>query len=226
MGRRVILFDIDGTLIVGHGAGRRAMDAAARTLFGVERAFHGIPMHGRTDPLIARDGFRRHGLPEDALPAFFSRYVELLPEELSRTPPDAAPGIPELLAGLRNVPDVLLGLVTGNIRAGAELKLRAAAIDPGIFRVGAFGDDHADRPVLARLAMDRAALLAAIDRASAWLIGDTPADVDAGRAAGLRTLAVATGGAPEDRLRATEATRVLADLSAAADVARLLIQGD
>src|SRR5262245_7992645 len=113
----LVLFDIDGTLLIGHGAGRRAMDRAFREIFGVSNAFDGVAMHGSTDPLIVRAGFRKHGVETEER-TFVDRYLIHLEDELRLRPAIPARGVPELLSALAREPSVNMGLVTGNVRRG------------------------------------------------------------------------------------------------------------
>jgi phosphoglycolate phosphatase-like HAD superfamily hydrolase len=218
-----ILFDIDGTLVRTGGAGKAAMEAALCEDFGVRLTSEEIPYSGRTDVAIGRDLLAAHGLdPTDANRSrLVEGYLTRLPYYLGRFPGRVCPGVVELLAELRRRSDVVLGLITGNVRRGAERKLGHYGLWDA-FAVGGFGDDHADRDDVARSA------LAAVERhvgakvnpAEVWVIGDTPLDVKCARAIGANAVAVATGWHPLDDLVASEPDFALADLSDPAELLR------
>jgi phosphoglycolate phosphatase len=197
---KLVLFDIDGTLLWTDGAGRRSMEQALTAVFGTP----GDPSYrydGKTDQQIVRDQMRWAGVEEDGIAAgmdeVLDRYVDLLEVELERTP-DAARlcnGVPELLDALEAHEDATLGLLTGNIERGARRKLRAVGIDFGRFRVNAFGCDHAERPQLPAVAQQRARDVLGVEMRGdrMVIIGDTPADIHCGRELGVRAIGVATG---------------------------------
>ncbi|MFW6125019.1 MAG: HAD family hydrolase, partial [Pirellulales bacterium] len=139
----VCLFDIDGTLIKSGGAGRAAMEAALRCAFGVSEPIDDVPFTGRTDRAITHDLFRRHGITEspENWQRFLRAYVEQLPETLPRYRGQVLPGIAALLEQLAERRDVAVGLLTGNVRAGARLKLGHYGLAHH-FRFGGFGDEH------------------------------------------------------------------------------------
>lgn len=224
MTRKLLLFDIDGTLLLSAGAGRRAILAAIREYVSDLEPLRGIRFDGKTDPQIVAELFEAGGDPEPDEPArmarVLERYVSLLEQELTGPDHGAAPmpGVPALLEQLGRS-GAVLGLLTGNVVPGARLKLRAARIDCDQFVVGAYGSDHARRAELPPIAARRA---------EPWfgripggtevvIIGDTPADVACAASIGARTVAVATGGYSEAELAETGADAVLPDLS---DVAR------
>jgi len=195
---KLVLFDIDGTILWSDGAGRRAMTAALEELAGGA----GPPDYrydGRTDPQIAREIMRHLGVEEERIgaliPVLLERYLVLLESELRTRTLRLFPGVVELVDRLERERGVVPGLLTGNVRAGAELKLRAAGLDTSRFRVGAFGSDHAERPALPAIAQRRAreALGADVAGRDIFVIGDTPMDIACGRGIGARAIAVATG---------------------------------
>jgi phosphoglycolate phosphatase-like HAD superfamily hydrolase len=197
---RLVLFDIDGTLLRTDGAGRTAMEAALIEHFGVA----GVPGYrydGKTDRQIVREQMRVAGFDDATIdarfPALIERYLERLDAALTRDPAGnvVCAGIPPLLARLAAEPRVTLGLLTGNVARGARRKLDAVGLDFGAFRVGAFGCDHEHRPELPAIAQRRAreALGLAIAGDQLVIIGDTPADIHCGRALGVRAIGVATG---------------------------------
>lgn len=214
---RVILFDIDGTLIRTGGAGVRAFERTAATEFDRPDGLRGMHFAGRTDTSLVREFFTRQGIaatPENVR-RFFDRYVFWLDHLLPQMAGGICPGVRSLLAELAALPrPPLLGLQTGNIRLGAEIKLRHFGLW-GWFGVGGFGDDHEDRRELARVALRRAArrLDAPLDPREVLVVGDTPHDIDCARAVGARVLAVATGGTPGEQLAAHLPDYLVEDLS-------------
>ena len=232
MKRRLVLFDIDGTILLSGGAGRRAITAALSEAVGDVGAFHGIRFDGKTDPQIVGEllAAAGHAGPHDEarVAELCERYVTLLEQELSgpATGTVVMPGVPELLDELEQNDAVVLGLLTGNLARGARLKLSAAGISPDRFRVGAFGSDSAHRPALPAVAAKRAEPL--FGRVPAGeevvIIGDTPADIYCGAGIGARALGVATGGYPVDALAACAPHTVFADLSDTAAVLAAILE--
>jgi phosphoglycolate phosphatase len=227
---KLVLFDIDGTILLTDGAGRRAVHRALIEVFGGT----GPDDHrfdGKTDPQIVRELMRLEGYSDErideSMPVVFERYVALLREELGVAPDRVRlmPGVRDLLDALAARSDVILGLLTGNLVAGAHAKLSAAGIDPSIFRVGAFGSDHEVRGELPAVAQRRAREELRIEIAGrdVVVIGDTPADIDCGRAIGARAIGVATGHYSVDELRQHDPADVFADLSATSDVLRAIM---
>lgn len=212
----VCLFDIDGTLINTSGAGKCAMEGALREAFGVTAPTHGIPYAGRTDRAIAEDLFRYHGVEvtQEGWEFFRETYLELLKSCLRDRPGVVLPGIQSLLEHLAERKAISIGLLTGNIRAGAYRKLSHFSLDH-YFTFGGFGDDHTNRDDVARSALRVVAEKSEEnyhpDRL--WVIGDTPADVQCGRAIGARTIAVATGTHTLAELRETSPDYALSDLT-------------
>jgi phosphoglycolate phosphatase-like HAD superfamily hydrolase len=220
---RTILFDIDGTLVRTGGAGKAAMEAALCEEFGISLNAEEIPYSGRTDLAIGRDLLAAHGLdPTDANRArLVEAYLSRLPHYLGRIPGRVCPGVVELLAALRQRTDTVLGLLTGNVRRGAERKLGHYGLW-GHFAVGGFGDDHADRDDVARAALGEVErhVGGKVNPADVWVIGDTPLDVKCARAIGARAVAVATGWHALEDLQASEPDLALADLSDPTDLFR------
>lgn len=219
--KRLVLFDIDGTLLTTDGAPRRAFHRAMLEVYGTAGPINAHRFDGKTDPQIARELLTRAGLPDEAvdngLPALWSSYLRELGVELAR-PTHATtvlPGVFDLLDRLeRTRADVLLGLLTGNIREGAALKLGSAQIRTA-FRIGAFGCDAERRDALPAIAVDRARALTGhtFTRDHVVIIGDTPSDVTCGAALGARAIGVATGRHDAPELQAAGAAAVFADLS-------------
>ena len=219
MTSRLVLFDIDGTILLTPGAGRRAITAALAELVGDNTAFERIRFDGKTDPqivseLLAAAGDTGPG--DDAeVRAVCERYVVLLERELTTTTGTRLmPGFPDLFDRLEAESGVVLGLLTGNLERGAALKLRAAGIDPARFKVGAYGSDAAHRPDLPAIAARRAEPFFGRKPAGAEvvIIGDTPADVACGAGIGARAVAVATGAYSVAQLAACGAHAVFPDL--------------
>ncbi|MDP9348443.1 MAG: HAD family hydrolase [Gemmatimonadota bacterium] len=197
---RLILFDIDGTLLSADGAGKRAFHAAIRDVFGPIDEPPAYTFAGRTDPQIARElltAARFSPAQVDAgLPGVFRRYTAYLESEIRGVEVCPLPGVLPLLERIEAAGEpTVLGLLTGNVREGAWIKLRAAGIDPGRFRVGAYGSDHHERPELPAVAVARAEALTRhrYTGKEIVIIGDTPRDVSCGAHLGVRTIAVATG---------------------------------
>jgi phosphoglycolate phosphatase-like HAD superfamily hydrolase len=215
----LVLFDVDGTLVDLAGAGRRAMERAFEESWGFDRALDGVRMGGRTDraivtAVLAARQRRPPGLAAD-IEHLFDEYLRLLPREVARTPYSATPGARELLEVLACEPRVKVGLATGNIERAAELKLSSAGIR-GPFPFGAFGGAYDSRPALVRAAIAAGErLLPEGATYDTWVVGDTPHDVEAARATGVRALAVAQGPVSLAELAATGADLVVTDLAAA-----------
>jgi len=212
----VFLFDIDGTLVSSGGAGKAAMEQALETAFGVRVGTHGIPFSGRTDRAIGRDLFLHHAVEESTAnwQRFLEDYLGHLPGMLARHQGRIMPGIEPLLEALGGRDDVVLGLLTGNIRAGARIKLSHFGLFHH-FAFGGFGDEHHQRDDVAREALAAVSthLGTTVDLRDVWVIGDTPLDVRCARAIGARVAAVATGWHSLDELARSEPDVLLADLS-------------
>ena len=200
MRRKLVLFDIDGTILLTAGAGRRAIVAALSEEVGPSPALNQVRFDGKTDPQIVTELLEAAGHPgpheHDRVEAICSRYVTLLQHELnqpsSRT--TVMPGVMPLLDRLEKE-NVLLGLLTGNMAEGAALKLRAGGIDPARFVVGAYGSDSAHRPELPPIAARRAEPYfgRTPSGSEVVIIGDTPADIACGACIEARAIGVATG---------------------------------
>ncbi len=194
---RLVLFDIDGTLVRG-GPAKTSFEIALREVYGATGPFDDVSFAGKTDPQIARELMRGFGVGDDmierGLPALFARYLEELRDRLPEHPVEILPGVQELVTLLEEESDVAVGLVTGNVVEGARLKLRSAGLDH-LCRVGGFGSDHEHRNELPGIAMRRAAAHWGVSFRSeaVVVVGDTPRDVECGRHHGTRTVAVATG---------------------------------
>jgi phosphoglycolate phosphatase-like HAD superfamily hydrolase len=194
---RLVLFDIDGTLIHTDGAGIRAFAKVFEMQFKAPNATKGVRFAGRTDTSLAREIFRLHGIEptKDNFAIFFEQYAFWLAHLLLESKGDIYPGVWRFIYELQRMPEPpLIGLLTGNIRLGAEIKLRHFNLWE-FFTTGAFGDDHEDRREIAAIAWERGMRVAnrKIAGDEVLVIGDTPRDIDCGKAIGAKVLAVATG---------------------------------
>lgn len=213
---KLILFDIDGTLMDSGGAGTRSMDLAFENLFSVHNAFRGISMAGKTDIQIMKEGLRTHGIESENgnVGLLIGGYVEHLKREIENTQKHLKPGIRETLQMMSGRKDVSLGLLTGNIKAGAQIKLGAFNLT-GYFPFGAFGDDDEDRNKLLPIAVERFRSFhgRGIEYGDCIVIGDTPRDVECAKIYGAYAVAVATGPYSYDSLFAAGADIVLRNIS-------------
>jgi phosphoglycolate phosphatase len=215
---RLILFDIDGTLLRDGIAARIAFARALRDTYQTTGPIESFRFSGMTDPECVTEIMRSAGIDDAVIhhrrQECLSRYVENLTSEV-QLHHDAVlfPGVRELLERLSKLDTVLVGLLTGNVLRGAELKLRRWNLEP-YFRFGAYGDDHEDRAVLARIALEKARALSgrAFQGSETTIIGDTPKDIACARAIGARAVAVATGSVSRDTLHASEPDALLDSL--------------
>lgn len=216
---KLVLFDIDGTLIWPDGAGRAAMNLALTEVFGLAGPATSLPMAGKTDWQIITELLTAAGLDqavvEARLPECFQAITRHMDQTTRQRHMRVCPGVPALLARLSRHPGAILGLLTGNIATSAPIKLRAANLDPTIFCVGAYGNDGPNRAQLAALAINRAQTLTgnAFGGKQVVIIGDTPADVTCGQRLGVTAIGVATGSFPQEALSAAGADYVFPDLN-------------
>ena len=199
----VLLFDIDGTLLDADGSGGAAMRRVLARDFGVNASGADIPAAGRTDAAILGDLFDQFGVPDDRRNDFVAAYIRelarVLPTRQSRLLPGALAAV-RRAASLRGVG---VGLLTGNLRRAAAVKLDHHGIGD-YFEFGAFGDSERDRNRVAAEAASMIAEAGGPPPECVWVIGDTPADVECARSAGFRVLAVATGMFDADALAVCE----------------------
>lgn len=204
-GKKLFLFDIDGTLLLTGKAGEHALRAGLKERFGIEDDLTHISFAGSTDGAIARQMFEAHDIPStpENLADLFDGYVHHLALELPRREGRVLPGIVELLDALHERPDCVLGLLTGNIERGAEMKLTHYGVWD-YFEFGAFADDHVDRNQLGPVAHARAAERHGVvfEGRDVYVLGDTPKDIACARAAGFVAVAIATGGSSCEDLAA------------------------
>jgi|Deesub1362A_J573_1020465.scaffolds.fasta_scaffold00230_47 phosphoglycolate phosphatase-like HAD superfamily hydrolase len=201
---RLVLFDIDETLIDSGRAGTRALNRAFLDLFGIKDAFKDIRMAGMTDIQIMKEGLRVHGLSsmDGEVDAIVRRYLRFLSEEIENPWRRVKPGVFEFLEALKEE-GIPFGLLTGNLEEGARIKLRPFGLD-AYFPAGAFGSDDEDRDRLLPIAIRRFSTLGVdVSPEDCIIIGDTPRDVRCAKAHGARCIAVATG--PYSRDSLTEA---------------------
>jgi phosphoglycolate phosphatase len=223
--RRLILFDIDSTLINTGGAGIAALNLASKKRFGIAEDLRGIEIAGRTDSGIVRQILAKHGIQPDVgeIDAFLQQYAELLAQELPRCTGRVLPGIEALLQWIEARPYLTLGLLTGNIARGAQLKLEHYRLWK-YFRFGAFADDHHDRNELGAVACRRAFehIGWQFSPSSMDIIGDTEHDIACGRAIGARTVAVATGSRSREKLAESKPDFLFDNLAATEEVVATL----
>jgi phosphoglycolate phosphatase len=226
---RLVLFDIDGTIIGSDGAGYRAMTGALTEIFGGPGP-DTYRYDGKTDPQIVREQMRNIGHSDDHIDANMdelkTRYLAGLRRELDGgARVRVHPGIGALLDRLEAREDIIVGLLTGNLAEGADAKLRAAGLDPSRFRVNAFGSDHHHRPELPAIAQRRARDLLGLDIHGdrIFVIGDTPADIECAQSIGAKTIAVATGRYTVDDLARHNPTAVFANLGDTEAVLRVIL---
>jgi phosphoglycolate phosphatase-like HAD superfamily hydrolase len=215
---KLVLFDIDGTLVLTGGAGLRAMTRAFEEIVGGREALVGIPVAGRTDWIILHGALRRldRDLDEQLFATLRDRYLEYLREEIELPGHGikaVMPGVRELLEELHARSDVFLGLLTGNFEAGARIKLEHFDLWR-YFPCGAFGDDAADRNALVPFALSRARACGVpeLPAHDILVVGDTPHDIACAMAVGAVPVGVATGSFTVEQLRASGAIIVLPDL--------------
>ena len=221
---KLLLFDVDQTLINTGGAGLRALDRACLQLFGISNAMQGISPHGKTDPAIAREILRlrwRRDVAETngEISSILEAYLSFLKDEVQVSPKyRVLPGIISLLDQIVSKKDVMLGLATGNIEPGARVKLDRGRLNP-YFAFGGFGSDSEDRAELVRKAAAKAAARVSgqISPSDVFVIGDTPLDIDAGHRAGFKTVGVGTGSYSIEQLLDSGATFAIPDFEQGGD---------
>ncbi len=224
--KRLILFDIDGTLLSTNGAARRAFERALLEVYGTAGPIDSHRFDGKTDPQIARELLNAAGFADAHidrhLARLFERYLDGMRAEIAQPGYSTLvyPGVRDVLEALIARDDVVVGLLTGNIVAGADVKLRSARLH-SYFTFGAFGSDAEERAALPAIAVQRAQehTGAEFRGKDVVIIGDTPSDVSCGQALGVFAMGVCTGRHSRDQLLAEGADIVLEDL---ADTARVL----
>ena len=219
----LVLFDIDGTLLLSQHAGVNGMHDATRALYGEKFTFDGVEVAGRIDPQIWHDLALANGIDDPAAhhDRFRACYAEHLARRLEKNNTvEVLPGVAPLLEELGVIDGLTLGLLTGNYPETGRLKIEAAGLDPEIFEVAAWGCDGRTRHDLPAVAIDRHATNSGIRLApdQVVIIGDTPHDVACARAHGCWVLAVATGPTPRETLAASEPDLMVDDLSTTPEI--------
>jgi phosphoglycolate phosphatase-like HAD superfamily hydrolase len=216
---RLVLFDIDGTILTARGAGRRALAAALKEVYGTAGDIERYDLRGRTDPRIVFDLMEGAGLARTAVHERLDDCFEAYARGLAAEVGDGSgvvmhPGIADLVRRLDGAPEALVGLLTGNIEAGARIKLEPTGLRP-YFRLGAYGSDHIDRRQLPSLAARRAQALTgrSFQPEAVVVIGDTPHDIECARHFGATAVAVATGLYTRESLEAERPDLLFDDFS-------------
>jgi phosphoglycolate phosphatase len=216
---KLILFDIDGTLIWPDGAGRAAMQRALADVFGTAGPTDSLPMAGKTDWQIITELLTAAGIEPASIEAHLPQCYQAIARHMLDTARErqirACPGVPALLDRLTADRDLMLGLLTGNLHVTAPIKLRAARLDPAFFLVGAYGSDGRIRAELPAVAIARAEALTGgeVRGQEVVIVGDTPADITCGQHLGVTAVGVATGQYSVEALKAVGAKHVFADLA-------------
>ena len=213
---RLVLFDIDGTLLSCRGSGRRSLDHALEERFGRKGLCQDIVFQGRMDPDIVDEIIANAGGEPGDRQWVLDRYLAILAEEIVDCPPRVLPGVRDVLRELRGAESVTVALVTGNLREGAKLKLGSVGLWDE-FQFGCFAEDAHTRGELVSIARQRAEDLTGIafGRESCFLVGDTVNDVKAAHHGGAVSVAVATGGQSMEQLAAHEPALLLESLDPA-----------
>ncbi len=214
---RLVLFDIDGTLVHTGGAGTKAFSHTFASVFGLKHGAERMKFAGRTDVSLVREFFGIHGVPASVenLGDFFENYVFWLEHIVAQSTGGECAGVRNFIEDLLALPQPpMLGLLTGNIRLGAQIKLRRFGLWDH-FVMGGFADDHEERNhiAVAALARARRVLDPHLQPQEVVVIGDTPHDVRCGKFIGAKTIAVATGGSTFEELQPHAADWTVQDLT-------------
>lgn len=226
---RLVLWDIDGTLLRAGPVAAEIFAAAVTAVTGIDATGHGVSMSGKTDPQIAAEILATLGIDgagaRARIPAVLDQLVTGLSAQRDRVWREGwvLPGVPDLLAELHARPGVCQSVLTGNVAANARAKTAGLGLDRWFdWRFGAFGSDHADRRELVRLARTRAAATLGAEPNPVWVVGDTPNDLACAHAGGARCALVATGRFDRHELEGLGADAVVDDLADTAAMADLL----
>lgn len=224
---RILLFDIDGTLLNPANEGRVCLTQALTEVYGTAGPIEGFPMAGKTDWQIVAELMTEAGLPDDQIAAgrdaAFTAYAQAVAEAAPTLQMILLPGVDALLAALSQAQGFTLGLVTGNVSESVPHKLRAVGIDPARFLFGAYGSERPHRNELPGLALSRLEQLwgEPVDRERVLVIGDTARDIECARYTGVKVLAVATGHTSVEELAEHKPDYVLPDLTDTAAVLQI-----
>lgn len=216
---KIILFDIDGTIILTKGAGRRVLEEAINYVFGRDLDASSIRFSGKTDPQIVREILEANGIKEPELSekrsAILERYASNFSIEELMPTLEVLPGVKELIALLSANPEIKVGLLTGNLEATSWLKMDAASIDRSLFEIGGYGSDSEDRYSIPAIVLAKARNLFQEDLSGDQLviIGDTEHDIKCGRSISAKSIGVATGHYSYEELKSHEPDLVYSDLS-------------
>ena len=223
--KRLLLFDIDGTLIHSAGAGVESLRHTLVQRFNIKDDLKDIEIAGMTDSGIVMNILNKHRIPttNENIASFLDTYVHFLSLELPRRAGQVLPGVVELLEKLKSRPHLILALLTGNVSRGAQLKLEHYGVWH-FFEFGAFADDHHDRNQLGTFARARAREKHGIEFQADKIdvIGDTPRDIACGKAFGARTVAIATGSSPKEELASHNPDFLFDDLSNVNEIIQVL----
>lgn len=213
---KLLLWDIDGTLLHSHGAGERALIAAMKERYDLDVSLENIDYRGRTDRYISKVILSMHQRPdgEQDIEQYTRAYLRHLENELPQKPGQVFPGIAEILETLNAREDFVNALLTGNLETGAKLKLEQHNLWR-YFKFGAFADDSATRPELGPIALQRALKIfqREFDLEKVFIIGDTEHDIDVGKKIGAKTIAVCTGNFPAEYLAPFQPDYLFEDFS-------------
>jgi len=227
--QRVLLFDIDGTLLDAVGEGSACFGRALTDVYGTSGPVDTYDMTGKTDWQILTDLMQIEGISLEVIEARRLEAFTAYAHHFEMTAPNLEikifPGVTPLLDGLKGDPRFILGLVTGNVREAVPHKLRAVGLDPGIFTFGAFGSDHPDRNALPGLALNRLGQMEGVSfpAESTLVIGDTPRDIHCARYAGMKVMCVTTGQYDRITLAGYHPDYLLEDLSDTDSVMDILL---
>ncbi len=216
---KLLLFDIDGTLLISQGLGRAAKSLAMQEVFGTDAGVMTHPFGGKTDWQILNELLHPLGWTTDTIGEHMPRYQQIFAGHMQALSQEhvatALPGALELVQAMNQRSDVIVGVVTGNTRETAPVKLRLGGFDPTWFKVGAYGNESHNRNDLPKLALERAIAYTGqtIVPQDVWVIGDTLADVECARAIGAKVAVVLTGFEDKVLLLASQPDVVLEDLT-------------
>jgi phosphoglycolate phosphatase-like HAD superfamily hydrolase len=228
---KLLLFDIDGTLIRSQGAGRTTLKLTLQEMFGTAGPIDDYKMSGKTDHRIITDLLTAAGIPNEVIIAKLPSIYRLMAVKGRQIFPESdmepCPGVPTLLAALVRMDNVLLGLLTGNVSLTSPIKLTAAGIEPHLFQIGAYGSDAADRNELPAIAMERASRHSGktFNGQNTIIIGDTPADILCARAGKATAVAVASGWHSAKTLAGHQPDFLLENLADTPRVLDILVNG-